>query len=241
MLTEYIKFIPDLKDEVASSLFGEPKPQIISFLSDYDLIDIYAEWLSKNKPVDRPTQNGFIFEILSRRFIRSKEQNQKALQPFKEMLIFLLDGENQRLIWNEEKSTPDDLVLSPTSHTLDISRIIECKISAHAAKGSVHQKESTKNTVKSLVNVLNGNYQEIKNENGKKIITTAREKLRKICTLPINLSSEYKYVYVLPSDQYYNSQNPKDANLEVLNLPFSTSDIDEFRESYFTYLAKINL
>lgn len=241
MLNEYVKLIPGLKEQITGSFLVENQSQIVNYLNDDDLINIYAEWLSKNRSGDRATQNGFIFEILSRRYIQNKESNPKFLQLFKEVLVFLVDGENQRLIWNEEKSTPDDLVLSLTSHSLDISKIIECKISAHAVKSSYHQKESTKNTVRSLVNVLNGNYQEIKNEAGKKIITTAREKLRKVCALPVSLSPDYKYVYVLPSDQSYVSQNPKDTNLEVLNLPFSTTNIDEFRESYFTNLAKVNL
>lgn len=241
MLKEYIQFIPDLKCEMTSSFVAESQPQVLSFLTESDLINIYAEWLSKGRPTDRATQNGFIFEIFSRRFIESKDQNPKFLQSFKEILIFLVDGENQRRIWNDEKCTPDDLVLEYTSHSLEISKIIECKISSHAIKSSFHQKESTKNTVKSLVNVLNGNYQEIKNETGKKIITTAREKLRRVCSLPITLAPNYKYVYILPLDQQYTSQNPKDNNLEVINLPFSTSDIDIFRELYFTHLTRVNL
>ncbi len=241
MLKEYIQHIPDLREEIATSILSESHQKIANFLTETDLINIYAEWLSKNKSTDRSTQNGFIFEILSRRFIEKKVPNPKFLQSFKEILIFLIDGENQRLIWNEEKSTPDDLVLEYTSHTLDISKIVECKISAHAAKSSSHQKEASKSTVKDLISLLNGNYQMIKNENGKKIITAAREKLRRVCPLPINLSTDYKYVYVLPSDQYYSSQNPKDTNLEVLNLPFSLSEIDSFRNLYFTNLSKLNL
>ena len=241
MPKEYIQFISDLKEEADNPFLGETQSQVLSFLTESDLVNIYAEWLSKGKPCDRVTQNGFIFEIFSRRFTENKEPNPKFLQSVKLTLMFLFDGENQRHIWNDERSTPDDLVLGYTSHSLEITKIVECKISSHAIKSSYHQKESTKNTVKSLVSVLNGNYHEIKNEFGKNIITTAREKIRKVCTLPINLSSDYKYVYVLPSDQQYVSHNPKDTNLEVINLPFSASDIDSFREWYFTYLTKVNL
>lgn len=239
MPKESIQLIPKLKSEISSSPIGELA--IINFFTDSDLINIYAEWLSKNKPSDRVTQNGFIFEILSRRFISGNESSQKPLQSFKELLLFLVDGENQRHIWNEEKSTPDDLTLEQKSHSIEISKIIECKISAHAVKSSYHQKESTKNTVRSLISLLNGDYQEIKNNSGRRIITTAREKLRRVYPLPVTLSSDYKYVYVLPSDQQYNSQNPRDTNLEVLNIPFSTSEIDEFREYFFTNLARLKL
>ena len=241
MLKEYIQFIPDLKEQMFNVDLAKTEPKILNSLTDSDLINIYAEWVSKNKPADRSTQNGFILEILSRQFIEGRGPNEKTLQSIKEILIFLVDGENQRQIWNEEKSIPDDLALSLTSHTLDIDKIIECKISSHAVKSSFHQKESTKNTIKSLVSILNGNYQEVKSDKGKKIITQAREKIRRVCPLPVNLSPNYKYVYVLPSDQHYISQNPKDANLVVFNLPFSTADIDVFRQSFFTNLAKVNL
>lgn len=241
VLKEREGLIPEFKGEIISSFQSDPQLSFINSLTDSDIINVYAEWLLKNKSTDRSTQNGFIFEILSRRFVQDIEPSTNLLQSIKEVFVFLGDGQNQRLIWNEERSTPDDIVLSPTKHSIQISKIIECKVSTHALTRSLHQKESTKSTVRSLINVLNGNYYEVKSDKGKKIITGARERLRRLCPLPLALSPNYKYVYVLPSDQHYLSQNPRDTNLEVINLPLNTTEIDLFRQSIFTYLAQVAL
>lgn len=224
-----------------SKEYIQPEQSILSFLDNSDLVNVYAEWLVKNKTSDPHTQNGFIFEIVSKKYLQRIEQSSKPLQSLSEIFMFLFEAENQRHIWGEYRCTPDDLVLKYRSHTVDVEKIVECKVSAHAAKGSFHQKESTKNTVKALVSVLNGDYHEIKNENGKKIVAHAREKLAKICHLPISLSPNYKYVYTLPSGEYYVSNHPKDANLEVINLPFSINDIEKFRKYFFGVTTQLEL
>lgn len=241
MLKESTQILPNIKDELLGSKSVENQSQIISYLSDSDLVSVYAEWLAKGKTDDPSTQNGFIFEILARRIIQAGEITPSQIQSVKELFMFLLEGKNQRLIWNEERSTPDDIIFSQSSHFLMIEKLIECKISSHAIKNSSHQKESTQNTINAIVNALNGDYQEIKGEVGKKAISTVREKLYRLHPLPIGLSPNYNYVYVLPSDQYYKSKNRKDANLQVVNLPISVDEINDFRVSFFTYIAKHKL
>ncbi len=241
MLKECAQFLPNIKEELLRSSPVENQPQLLSYLSDSDLVNVYAEWLAKGKTDDPSTQNGFIFEILTRRIIQGGEITPSQIQSVKELFMFLLEGKNQRLIWNEERSTPDDIVLSPTSHYLMIDKLIECKISSHAIKNSSHQKVSTQNTINAIVSALSGDYQEIKSDVGKKVISTVREKLYRLHPLPIGLSPNYNYVYVLPSDQYYKSKNRKDTNLQVLNLPISVDEINDFRMSFFTYIAKHKL
>lgn len=219
----------------------QPEQSIANFLDESDLINIYAEWLAKNRSTDPHIQNGFLFEIISKKYLQNKEPSSKSLQPLREILMFLLESENQRRIWGENRSAPDDLFLKYKSHTVDIHKIIECKISAHAAKGSFHQKESSKNTVRAMIGILNGDYHEIKDEKGKKIISDAREKFNRVCHLPLNLPTNYKYVYALPSGEEYVSFHPKDANLEVINLPFSIHEIENFRKSFFGFATELEL
>lgn len=236
-LERFRSSLPALREEFSGIDADNSANRFISTITDEDLLEIYTDWLYRKKIKDRVEQNGFVFEILCRRYIESLENPSRQSNMIKELIMFLNQTANNLALWGEEKSTPDDLGIRVSGDRISIYRIYEAKISVHCLQRSYHQRERTWITIQRLVSALNGVDVEVKTASGAQILATTLDELDIRTSLPVELSRDCRYVYLLPADQIYINKLGHD-HFDTLNIPLGTGQVERFREIVIGFFGR---
>lgn len=225
----FIEELPELRSRIKALQINDPKGLIRS-LTDEDYLKLYSEWLYRRADV-RDVQ-GYLVEVMAERFLNPNEKKSDAENIFTDTFFYLTQYQNQVKLWGSNyKSFPDDLIIKQIGPKIEIQNLIEAKskrgFSRHGQRGSSIQG------ISSLINALNGEYGEIKTEEGKMILDEARDFLKSSGINWVYLSPKYKFVYMLPIDQHYS---PTTERTEVVRIPvsrFAVGAVSEAIHGYF--------
>ncbi len=221
--------LPSLRAELMEISTNSYIQSFIASLTDNDFLLMYSEWFFRKKTQDEIMQNGFIFEILSQRYVKSVEQTSEIGEFVRESIMFLNQSQNNHKMWNAERSNPDDIGILETEDTIFVNRVYESKMSLKAMRRSTSQRAESMITVRFIVNALNGSDNKIKTRAGWKVLVQSMENIFGRCDLPIELSTDCAYCYILPADQKYIQSPYEPIEFQTLNIPLSTSHIERLR------------
>ncbi|KKT30908.1 MAG: hypothetical protein UW16_C0003G0001, partial [Microgenomates group bacterium GW2011_GWC1_44_10] len=223
--------IPIIKQKLNEVTFGKDTWQLLGSLTDSDYLKIYSEWSLLRRKADIDTQNGFIFETLSRRYIRNQEIPSKLNDELRDLFLFIFQDINSRVLWGASLSNPDDIGLK-ISDTIEITKIFECKISkANIGTPRTKGQQSKTITAINLLVKLFNNESSVW-EPGRDFAHKAIVRLRELSNLPVSLSPQFKYVYILPGNEEYY---PENSRIQVVNLPISKDELTKVREVIIGY------
>lgn len=221
--------LPYLRADLSQIGTSYEVQSFIASLTDNDFIDIYAEWLFRKKNKDTIMQTGFIFEILSRRFVKSVEKTSEMGELVRQSIMFLNLSQNNQRMWNAERSTPDDVGILETEDTIFVNKVYESKITLKAMNRSTAQRAESMITINFLINALNGSDNKIKSKAGWKVLVQAMENLFDRCDLPVEMAPNCEYCYILPSDQKFVQSPYEPVQFQTMNIPLTISHIEQIR------------
>ncbi len=230
--------LPSLRADLLETCPNQYTRSFVASLTESDFLYMYSEWYFRKKTQDPIMQTGFLFEILSQRYVKSIERTSDLGEFVREAIMFLNQSQNNQKMWNAERSSPDDVGILETDDMILISKVYESKISIKAMQRSTSQRAESMITVRFIVNSLNGTDSKVKTRAGWKVLAQAIENLFGHCELPVMMAPDCEYCYILPSDQIYTQSPYEPVKFQTINIPLSTPHIEKLRVLTFGCFAK---